>query len=812
VSAPAVPDLNLTTPTQLPHPRTPFVGREWEATAVSGLLMRPDVPLVTLTGPSGVGKSRLAIHVAEILQDRYEGNLWFVPLASVSDPDRVLPTIARALDIWDSTGVSLEEGICTRLGDREGLIVIDNFEHLVVAAPTLSNLLLACSNLKLLVTSRVPLRLTGEHEYSVPPLDTSGLHVGVPLEVIASNDAVNLFLKRARALNPDFMLTETNAAAVVEICRRLDGLPLAIELAAARVKVLSPTALLARLTHRLQVLTGGPRDLPVRLQTMRDAIAWSYELLAPEEQALFRRLSVFSRGFTLEAAEQVVQDTAEPPSERDPFAIERSTWDFDLLDRLTALVDSSLIRRDELDDSDLRFSMLQTIREFGQEQARLAGEEDDLCRRHADWALSFAQNARLHLWGPSSLAWLDRLEREHDNLREALIWAIEHEAEMALRLVGALWWFWQTRGYLGEGRRLTDQALAKAPNAPSSVRIEALFGASFLAVMQGDAVAGLGYANEGFAAAERLGDQHYVAQMLYVRSFAEGGKGNHEKAHQLASESVETFRGMGDDEWLPLALNRLGVETSELKDPVQGQRHFEEALAFWRRASNDWGVATALINLAISARMRGENLRAAHALLDCLPLAQKQGDMWGVAETLVTLAGIAEDEGHYEPATKFLAASEAVREKLGLRLQRYVDAVGTSDANLRKQLGDVAFQEAWTAGKRASIDEMLDLGRSIFAEPAASSPPQSAARASVRPRRAPMAAAPAKATTPVSVLTARELEVLGLLAEGMSSRDIGNALFISPRTATTHITNIFAKLDVDNRAAAVAKAFQLGII
>ncbi|MEO6891702.1 MAG: adenylate/guanylate cyclase domain-containing protein, partial [Ktedonobacteraceae bacterium] len=463
-------------PGNLPMQSTPFIGRQREIATIEQLVRREDVRLLTLTGPGGMGKTRLALQVAASLSDLFADGIYFVDLAPVSDPAVILTAIAQTLGLREEGGQPLLEHFTEELRHKHMLLLLDNFEQVIGAALQVAELLASCPCLKMIVTSRIVLRVQAEREYIVPPLSLPDPISAPDLTVFTQYETVALFTQRAQAVNPNFQLTVSNASAIAEILARLDGLPLAIELAAARMKLLSPDALLARLSQRLQVLTSGIRDVAVRQQTLRNTIEWSYLLLDAQEQQLFERLSIFAGGCTLEAVEAVC---AALDGEVGPA-----------LDTISSLLDKSLLRRETHNaGEEPRFIMLETIREYGLEALSASGEKEAVRKAHGAYFLAFAQRADEQLWGPEQALWLGRLEQEHDNMRAAMQWSLEQtgsEREIALRLGAALRSFWYTRGYFSEGLDFLERALVQSGEVAAPVRAVALYSAARLNEVRGN--------------------------------------------------------------------------------------------------------------------------------------------------------------------------------------------------------------------------------------------------------------------------------------------------------------------------------------
>jgi predicted ATPase/DNA-binding CsgD family transcriptional regulator/tRNA A-37 threonylcarbamoyl transferase component Bud32 len=860
---------------KVPTSLTPLVGRQQEVASLCELLAHPDVRLLTFLGVGGIGKTRLSIQVASQLRDHFADGVCFVGLAPISDPSLALSSIAQELGLQEAGTQPLVETVKAWLRDKRFLLLLDNFEQIVSAAPLLEDLLAACTRLVILVTSREVLRLSAEHLFPVPPLSLPDLAQLPDHEHLSQYAAVSLFLQRAQVLQPDFQLTSTNARAIAEICVRLDGLPLAIELAAARIRLFPPQALLTRLSQRLQVLTGGSRSLPERQQTLRNTIKWSYDLLNKEEQRLFRRLSVFVGGCRLSAAEAVC-GTSNDVSDGMGISV---------LDGVASLIDKSLLQQVEQGGEEPRLAMLETIREFGLACLEQQEELQATRQAHARYYLALAEQAEPHLFGCEQLRWLDRLERELDNLRAILQAGIAggaEEREEALRLGAALRIFWFGRRDLREGRTALERLLAGAGMIADPVRLKALNTLGILLWTQYDTRDLEPVADEALALARTLGNQELMTTALFLRGITMMyERRDYARAQACLEEALASARALGDRLALYNALACLGLLAWLQHDAPRASAWIEEVLIQCRAVGEQLLMSSALVALAMVELSQGHAARAHTLLEESMSISRAFGHPWGVAIALRLLGVLALQQGALSQAEAFLAESARLASEVGERRvvtysrlqlatlammrgefgtarQWYEEGLATAlDMGLTnyiasglKGLGCVAAAQGlptwaallWgtaeplheslseaipqTGGYLVAIPQTLydrmvaevrrQLGEAAFTAASArgrSMTPEQALAAqgtAEMPLSAPTkppSPPPAKtSSTYPSGLNAREVEVLRLVAQGLTDAQVADQLVISLRTVNFHLISIYSKLGVSSRAAATRYA------
>jgi predicted ATPase/DNA-binding CsgD family transcriptional regulator len=767
-----------------PRPPTSLIGRE---RAIDDLSVRlAHARLLTLTGPGGVGKTRLALAVAEAAAERMGAALGFVDLAPVREPAQVLPAVAQAIGLREQGEESLIARVAEALGDRRTLLIIDNCEQVIEAAPLVGQLLAASPPLSIIATSRIPLQIMGEQEYPVEPLTAaSGLaHRHAP--------AVELFIQRAQAVDPSFQAAPA-ASLIATICARLDGLPLAIELAAVRMRMLHPAGLLERLERRLPLLTGGPRDAPARQRTLRDTIAWSVELLGPAERALFRRLAVFVGGWSLAAAAAV--------DGGDELAT---------LDRLGALIAQSMVQVGALADEQ-RYTMLETIREYaGDELAAQPGELLAAQRAHAAYMRGLAAQAEPQLNGPAQQRWFMMLDAEQANVRAAVGWCLSSGALDAVLAIGySLRRYWWARGSSREGRIWLDQAIAMARQSGallgSKPFADGLRAAGYMAWAQADYDASGALHSESLTLYRQLGDTTGTAYALHHLGQIAAHQKDLDRAEALYLESLALKRQIGDEATVGTTINNLGYVAQMRGDYVEAYDRYYEAAGIARRRGDPISTALGLTHAGEALSMLGRYLQAHELIDEALTIAQASGATVIMIEAVQSASELAAAEAQHERAVRLLAAVEALRRRHGaaLAIDEYPRIVAVIRA-AHASLGQQRFAAVWAEGQRYSIEQAIELAR------AAPAPPPLALSPLALPL--PASAPVLERDSELEALTQREREVLALLAAGLTNKEIAARLVISPNTVQSHLKAIFGKLGVATRAAATRAAFERGMV
>ena len=675
----------------------PIIGRRGEISDITQLLRDERVRLVTMTGIGGTGKTRLAHAVAETMLPEFSDGVFMIELSSVSLPELVPATIAQPLGVKDAGGRPVLDILKDHLADKRMLLILDNFEQIVDAAPQIAELLAAADGLKILVTSRFLLHITAEREFIVPPLSTPSGALLSSFENIKRNEAVQLFLERSQSAQPNFELTEENGRSVAEICARLEGLPLAIELAAARTRILAPSEILSKLESRLKFLTGGARDLPERQRTMQGAIDWSYDLLDENEKAIFRRLSVFSGSFSVEAAEAVCNSG-------------NAGGEVDVVDEVSSLLDKSLVIRVEGKGGEHRFGMLEVVREYATEALETGGESESVARSHAGYFVSLGEKAEPFLQAAQSAEWLDRLEDEHDNLRGAMQWSLNNEPPMAVRLAVSVRNFWLLHSHLSEGYRWLKAALERGGEPAAELRFKLMNGLGLAARFRGDyETARKAYA-DGLAAGQEAGDKHGVALSSRGLGLVAMQQGDAAAAREYFQSGLAISRELDDKFGIAISLSFLGDLARTEKDFSRARPLFEESLALFRGLDNKSAVSDALNNLGAACFGEGEFLLSRKHFAEAANLAFDLGNKMTISYSLDGFAALATENEDLTRAAQLCGAAEALRESIGYKIEPAEEVFRNAYLEkLRAPMSDAEYNAAFEEGRSTTPDKAIAL-------------------------------------------------------------------------------------------------------